>query len=189
MRNLIIVSLALLLSCKRESISEPDLTRVLSAYSLEKVNHPLPVLNGRIYEQVKQKLDFNKVTVYQDEAKTLTFLIPFKGESKIYAVKENSEVLYSGQMQDERNGSFGILKGDEAITITFVDGKRTIAELSVSDYRFHFAGFCQRGPKQKFKDCYNHEVDEFCDSFVSCVVLATQPQVSVLIALACSCNA
>ncbi len=45
------------------------------------------------------------------------------------------------------------------------------------------------GSGESFGTCYRAESDEFCDSFVSCVALATQPSVAILIAIACSCNA
>lgn len=189
MRYLLILTLALALSCKRETIGEPELQTVLSTYNLRKVNIPLPNLSGKIYEMVKNDLDFNNVTVYEDEQKNLTFLIGFRNQNKLYAIKGQHEFLYSGHMTDDRNGTIGILKNNGAITISFANGKRTIQEVSTDEFQAQYAGFCQRGKNQSFKECYNHEVDEFCDSFVSCVVIATQPQVSVLIAIACTCDA
>jgi hypothetical protein len=189
MRYLLIFTIVLALSCKRESIREPDLQTVLSTYNLRKVYKPLPILSGKIYEKVKNDLDLSNITTYEDENGKLTFIIGMTDQNKLYAFKGSDEFLYSGNMQDQNNGTIGILKNDGAITITFANGKRTIHELSTPEFNAQYAGFCQRAQNQSFKDCYNHEVDEFCDSFVSCVVIATQPQVSVLIAVACTCDA
>ncbi|MEJ7737017.1 MAG: hypothetical protein WKF97_06285 [Chitinophagaceae bacterium] len=210
MKYTIFLGLVLLMGCNRPATEKiipqnSTLTAVYAAYNLKEDTPDTPdiialrnALSGKIYSQIKDGLDFEKVQLLSsDQDDFLIYIVAFKQENKFYAVKAINrktltlldEVLYSGRMQDDRNGTIGILKNDEALQINFINGKRTIKSLTENEYKVHFAGFCQREAGQSFGDCFRHESDEFCDSFVSCVALATQPQVSILIGIACSCNA
>lgn len=96
-------------------------------------------------------------------------------------------------MEDDNNGTIGILKDGEALAIEFKNGVKIIKSMTLREYTAHFTqsgkdGFCQGEPNVPFEVCYNREIDEFCDSFVSCIALATNPSISIFIALACSCN-
>jgi hypothetical protein len=50
-------------------------------------------------------------------------------------------------------------------------------------------GFCQREKGESFQACYNAEMDEFCDSFASCIAATVTPFPAILIGIACSCMA
>ncbi len=161
-------------------------------------------LSGNIYAQIKEDLDFEKVQLLSStETNELIYIVALKQKHQFYAVRARKgetlvvqdELLFSGKMEDDKNGTIGILKNGQAITIEFKNAQKIIKAMTEREFKATFAEidsaprFCQRQPGQSYGDCFRQESEEFCDSFVSCVALATQPQVSMVIALACSCNA
>ena len=182
---------------------ELNLSAFYSTYGLTEEKPDLTVLqntlSGHIYSQVKNDLDFTNVKLFST-GNSLVYIIGLKQAEKFYAFKfvkgiVSDELLYSRKMTNDKNGTFGILKNGEALTVEFKDGKRVTKQMTESEYKADFAkvdtagGFCQRQPGQSFGDCYNHEVNEFCDSFFSCLAINTQPQIHIIIGIACSCNA
>ncbi len=210
MKYITFFALVLTLACNRndfEPIKEPTVINLLDRYHLKQLKPDQAVMQNalfgrRIYSEVKDELDFNNVERFKSfEDQSSVYIFGFKDNpNKKYAVKVlvsekmllvKNEILYSRQMKDQNNGSIGIMKDEETLRINFKNGVSTIDEMDQTDYRIQFTkmGFCQRESTQTFKQCYLKEVDEFCDSFISCVALATNPTVSVLIAAACSCDA
>lgn len=47
---------------------------------------------------------------------------------------------------------------------------------------------CQAEGGESVDECYDRETDEFCDGFIACATLATNPQVHLLILGLCSCE-
>ena len=47
--------------------------------------------------------------------------------------------------------------------------------------------FCLRKSGEGTKECYKREVDEFCDGFIGCAALVTNPTIHLLILAMCSC--
>ena len=91
-------------------------------------------------------------------------------------------------MPQDNKAIVEIQKGSEIVTLTIDDGQKLItSRTAVDDHGGN--GFCQREAGESFSTCFKAETDEFCDSFISCIALATQPAVSIVIALACSCHA
>ncbi len=198
-----------MVACTREKPlqnADPTIEQILKKYQFVRMpadySDLFRALPGQpIFTKIENELDLTQVELLESAvSKTRVYIIGFKNNpDKKYAIKaiviKNlvvlDEILFSRKMTDLNNGQIGILKNDEALVIKIKNGVRTISEIKEAAYSLHFyqAKFCQRLKNQTFKQCYNKEVDEFCDSFVSCVALATNPTVSMLIAVACSCNA
>jgi hypothetical protein len=147
---------------------------------------------------LSQYLDLSQIKTVTGSGNVLIYMARFKDNpNKIYALNTlGSELLYSNMMKDDKNGTIGIIKNGEAIAIEFTDGARVIRDIKMEEFENKYArnyrggsGFCQRERGESYGACYRAESDEFCDSFISCVALATQPSVAIVIGLACSCNA
>jgi hypothetical protein len=149
-----------------------------------------------MFQSLQAKLNLTDIKTTSSNG-ILVYMVSYKNDpNRIYAASSTGkELLYARNMNDDRNGVIGILRGNEAIMIRFTDGKREIVDITPKEYGVMFAkthggsGFCQREKGESFGACYKAESDEFCDSFVSCVALATQPGVAIVIGLACSCYA
>jgi hypothetical protein len=198
----------LIAACNRRHETKPPLA-IYSAYGLEQASPEVERLKTALeglpmYSKFKDKLDFSSTELYTSKENILIYMIKFLGNpNKMYSVRGiiaktlviNDELLYSGKMNDARNGTIGILKNGEALAIDFKNGQRIIRSISENEFRVEFSnnlslgGFCQRKKGQSFGECYKNEADEFCDSFISCLAINTQPQVHIVIALACSCDA
>ena len=179
----VIVFAVLVSSCRQENDQNP-------------VPPQIGVLSAGqpIFTQVKDQLDYSTLEKATGRENVVVWMVRFKGDAnKVYATSTKGELLYERQMKDDSNGTIDITKKGETVRITFVNGIRTIGDnsknLRTADEYHGGPGFCQRENNEKFSDCYKAECDEFCGSFISCVALATQPAVSILIATACSCNA
>ncbi|MEJ7829322.1 MAG: hypothetical protein WKF91_14025 [Segetibacter sp.] len=136
-----------------------------------------------MFSQLSQYLDLSRIEEVTGPQNVLILMAKFKDNSnEIYAVNTlGSEVFYSAAMKDDKNGTIGILKNGEALTIEFKDGTKFIRDISNDEFENRYAtefhggeGFCQREKGESFGACYRAESDEFCDSFISCVALATQ---------------
>ena len=150
-----------------------------------------------MFLKVKADLDLSAIVKVSCLDNVEIFMAKFKDQpDKIYAINSlGNEILYAGKMIDEKNGSFGLLKNEEAIVVEFKDGIKEVRDIPQAEFAERFAskfhggpGFCQRQPGESFGNCFKAESDEFCDSFISCVALVTQPSVAIIIGLACSCN-
>jgi len=51
------------------------------------------------------------------------------------------------------------------------------------------SSLCKRKKNESFKDCFKRECDDFCDTWVSTIAFYTHPQIAVLIATLCTCDA
>lgn len=151
-----------------------------------------------MFLQLNQYLDVTRIEQVTGAENVIIYMAKFKDDpNKIYAVNTiGSELLYAGKMQDEKNGTIGVAKNGEAIAIEIKNGVQSIKDINSNEFTSRFAkayhggiGFCQREAGETFSECFAAESNEFCDSFVSCVALATQPSVAIIIGLACSCNA
>ncbi|MEO6930811.1 MAG: hypothetical protein ABI151_04225 [Chitinophagaceae bacterium] len=152
------------------------------------IPHVIVPFTAIVFEQVKNRLDFSTITKFTGKENQEVWLVQFKGDTNsIYAASAKSELLYERRFTNTNSGYIDITRGDETIRMSFKNGTRTISAMSTSEHGG--TGFCQREQGERFKECFVKESDEFCDSFASCVALATQPAVSVLIGMACSCNA
>ncbi|TDH26775.1 hypothetical protein EXU57_08160 [Segetibacter sp. 3557_3] len=158
--------------------------------------------NSPMYARLASSLDHSQVQVFRSRTEDVqVYVVKLKDRDQYYGVKlhggiATTEVLFSRKMKDNQNGSIGLWKDNEAIIIDYEDGKRTIRAMTGPEYKIYFAkeyhggsGFCQREAGETFAQCYNAESDEFCDSFVSCIAIATNPHIPVLISIACSCRA
>lgn len=222
MKYIIFLGLALsFIGCNRQPQQEvqipkeqkASLSALHAAYGLKESSSPdIPsfqkaLSGGIIFKQVKAGLDFDKVKLLTSvKENTLIYIVPFLQGNRFYAVKAinaksllvQDELLVVSKMQDDKNGTTGILKNGEALQIEFRNGKPVIKDLSVNEYKAHFmqdwpnidpsqaSSFCQRQSSQSYGQCFTHEVEEFCNSFISCLAL-THPGVQIVIGLACSC--
>jgi hypothetical protein len=161
-------------------------------------NTDLIAMSGPVYERLKDSLDIEHTTSVTGLQNVKIYMANFKNNpNKMYAVSsKGDEMFYVGKMKDQANGEIAVLKGNEAVIISVVSGKTTITGLDKEQWANHFAlarhgggpgEFCQREPGESFSACYKAEADEFCDSFISCIAVNTQPQVVLLIAASCSC--
>jgi hypothetical protein len=145
---------------------------------------------GPMFAGLKEMLDLNHVQSVTREENVVIYMAPFKDDAnKIYAASSRGEVLYV-----KRGDVIGLLKEGEAIRI---EG-REVRDITTGEFQAQFTqmtdeqirqkvGFCQRQKNQTFGQCYKHESDEFCDSFISCLAINTQPTIHIVIAVACSC--
>ena len=212
MKYYLLCAIILFVACNRTH--EAKVMQSLNIYSVYGLEKEMPdierlkiALKGLpMYSTLKDKLDFYSTELLTSKAENiLIYIIQFAGDpNKVYAVKGmiaktlviSDEVLYSRKIKDKQNGSIGILKNNEALSVEYKDGKPLIRSLSENEYKAEFTkndeaqsiGFCQRRIGQTFGDCYKFESEEFCDSFFSCLAINTQPQVHILIAIACSCD-
>jgi hypothetical protein len=196
MKNVLMITLLVLASCGR--ISEKPLTPNLVETHSAAADFLALAKDKAMCLQLSKHLDLSKITTVKGVQDVLIYMVKFKDDpNKVYAINTlGSELLYSNMMKDDRNGTIGIMKNGEAIAIEFKDGVKNIRDLGANEFENRFAkeyhggsGFCQREKGESYGACYRAESDEFCDSFISCVALATQPSVAIIIGLACSCNA
>lgn len=141
-----------------------------------------------LFAEVKNQLDFATLREVTGKENQVVWLVQFKGDTnRVYAVCNKAELLYERTILSAHSGYIDLTKGTEKVRMSFANGTRVISSSSSS---FHGGvGFCQREKGESFGKCYEIEANEFCDSFVSCIALATQPYVSILIGIACSCTA
>jgi hypothetical protein len=196
MKTVLLVALLFFVSCERNT--EKQLTADVVTSQADAQTFMSLAKDKEMFLQLSARLDLSRIEQVTGRQNVAIFMVRFKDDpNKIYAVNTlGNELLYSASMKDAKNGTIGILKKDEAITIEFKDGAKVIKDISNEQFESRFAtdyhggsGFCQREKGESFGACYKAESDEFCDSFISCVALATQPSVAIIIGLACSCNA
>lgn len=148
---------------------------------------------GEVFNQYQRSLDYSTLKTVTTRENQLIWMVQFKADTdRIYATSSKGELLYERHIQDDKNGSIDLTKNGETVRITFVDGNRTIADYANARTATDFhggSGFCQREKGETFGKCFQAESEEFCDSFVSCIALTTQPAVSIIIGIACSCDA
>lgn len=171
MRYILLFAIFLLTACEKKQ--EPILTMPLA---------------GELYASVKEMLDLSHIETVTERGITI-HMAPFRNNpDRIYATSEKGDVLFSRHHRGDNKAIVEIQKGSEIVTLTIDDGQKLItSRTAVDDHGGN--GFCQREAGESFSTCFKAETDEFCDSFISCIALATQPAVSIVIALACSCHA
>lgn len=168
--------------------------------------------SSTIFDRINEDLDLENVRLFVNQNENISIAI-FRFEddfNKFFAVSGsfsqnrftiNNECLYGREMHTTKNGRIVLTNNNEAIEIKFENGLHSINNLNIniaianiiqaSDCHGNHGGigFCQREPGESFSTCYSAELNEFCNSFISCIALSTNPQVSILIALACTCSA
>ncbi len=196
MKIVFLIALIALMSCSRNS--EKSLAPNLVQTYADAKSFLALAKDKKMFTTLKHYLDVTKIEQVVGAENVRIYMARFKDNpNKIYAVSSlGNEILYSGNMRDEKNGSIGLMKDGEAIAIEFDDGNKVIKDITNGQFQNKYAtefhggnGFCQREAGESFGTCYRAESDEFCDSFISCVALATQASVAILLAIACSCNA
>lgn len=184
MKYVLVIALAVLASCRHENGQTPVPSQIST------LSAGLP-----IFTQVMNQLDYSTLEKVTGRENVIIWMVRFRGDAnKVYATSAKGELLYERRMKDDTNGTIDITKNGETVRITFVNGVRTIGDnsknLRTAELDYHGgSGFCQREKNEKFSDCFKAECDEFCDSFISCIALSTQPSVAILIGVACSCSA
>ena len=196
MKIVFLIALIALMSCSRNS--EKSLAPNLVQTYADANSFLALAKDKKMFTTLKRYLDVTKIEQVVGAENVRIYMARFKDNpNKIYAVSSlGNDILYSGNMRDEKNGSIGLMKDGEAIVIEFDDGNKVIKDITNDQFQNKYAtefhggnGFCQREAVESFGTCYRAESDEFCDSFISCVALATQASVAILLAIACSCNA
>jgi hypothetical protein len=189
--KLLIPLLIAIASCSRQQ--KPATLTPVRAHSGDMLPHV-----GRMYQKIKDSIDVAHVTMITGVDNVRIYMSKFKSNpNRIYAVTSlGDEIMYAGVMQNDMNGRMAVLKEGEAVLITVKDGVTEITGLDPKEWTYYFttqfhggSGFCQRMAGESFSTCYKAEADEFCDSFISCIAVSTQPIVAIAIAAACSCKA
>jgi hypothetical protein len=184
--------LIVFLSCTRQENKPIELTPSKAK------TQDLIRLSGEMFQKFKDSLDLAHVISVDAKDNMKIYMARFKNNAnRIYSVSSlGTEVLYVGLMRDARNGQMAVLKKGEAVLINVKDGFAEIKDLDRKQWGYYFTtqyhggrGFCQRMKGETFATCYKAEADEFCDSFISCLAVDTQPIVVIVIAAACSCDA
>ena len=196
MRTVLLTLLIAFASCTRDSEKTLSITTSPVAADARRL---LDLAKGKqMFLKVHEDLDMKTATTLQGSDNVTIFMVKFKDNpNRVYAINTlGNELIYSSMMQDDKNGSIGLMKDGEAIIVEFTNGSRTVKDISNEQFgmryvgKFHGGnGFCQRERGESFGSCFQAESNEFCNSFISCVALATRPEVAVVIGLACSCNA
>lgn len=146
--------------------------------------------------------DFAKATKFDFQGSNQkVFVVPaFNGEG-FYVVKGNitsnnftveKEVFCNINMDDSGNGYFELLdqEGNIIEDFTLDQGIPTSYKPDATSSQTQLKGtqgFCQQQGGEGAGRCYKREADEFCDGFLGCLVLATNPGVHALIAVMCAC--
>jgi len=171
---------------------------------------------GSLYKKIEGKIDFQNVTMNECRLENhRTYILPVKGHGESYLLVKgegldlyqfhiSKELLFTRKISAPNNAVIGILKSDgEALYVDIRNGIGEIKDINEAKYNSEFkfyltkdcqgnhggTGFCQRQPGESFGACYQAEAAEFCDSWISCVMLATNPLIPATIATACSCSA
>lgn len=141
-----------------------------------------------LFAEVSHQLDFSTLRKVTGKENQEVWLVQFTGDTnRLYAACAKAELLYERKFTGARSGYIDLTRGQEKARMSFVNGTRVISAVSTN---YHGGeGFCQREKGESFGKCFETEADEFCDSFASCIALGTQPFVSILIGIACSCEA
>ncbi|MBX9783111.1 MAG: hypothetical protein K2X48_07445 [Chitinophagaceae bacterium] len=165
-----------------------------------------------VYQKVSSKILENSIRIFENKNEGITIAMMRFEESpeKYYSVKGsfikgvfqiNSEFLFGRKVFDKNNGQIIVTNNNEAALINIENGIQSYSQLGYNEAEYRIiqvtdchgnhggTGFCQREPGESFSACYKAEKDEFCDGFWSCIAVDTQPQVMLLIAAACGCNA
>lgn len=188
----LILILIVFASCTRQEKQPVNLTPI------ETQSKDMVAVAGAMFQKFKDSLDLAHVTMIYGVENVKIYMAKFTNNpNRIYAVSSlGDEVMYVGMMQDGRNGRMAVMKKGEAVLITVKDGVTEINDLDRKQWNYYFTtqyhggpGFCQRMKEESFSTCYKAEADEFCDSFISCIAVNTQPIVVIVIAVACSCDA
>ena len=146
-------------------------------------------LAGELYTGVKDQLDLSRLKTTTGKEGVLIYIAPLKNNpDRFYATSEKGDVLFARHLIDQDNATVEMQTANELVTIVITNGQKRISSReAVASHGGK--GFCQRETGESFAACFKAETDEFCDSFISCIALATQPSVSIVIAIACSCHA
>ena len=144
-------------------------------------------LAGELYAGVQSQLDLSKIETVTERGVTIYVAKFRENPDRFYFTSQNGDFLYTRNIIDEKNATVEISNGHETVTVNLADGKKNIATRT-ADWDHGGTGFCQRETGESFSACFKAESDEFCDSFISCIAMATQPTVAMVIAAACSCK-
>ena len=195
MRTVFFIGIIFMASCTQEPLKK--MSPAFETYKKDSASLLAIAKGKQMFGKVRHQLDLTKITQVTGAENVQILTAPFKDDpNKVYGINTlGNEIFYTAQKDDEKNGSITLIKNDDALLIEFVDGNRTIRDMKQPEYEqrlvsaFHGGpGFCQRQKGESFGTCFRAESDEFCDSFISCIALNTQPTVLILIGLACSCN-
>lgn len=174
MKYTIIIAFILLAGCRQE---------------VQQIPPEITGLTSTLFDQLKSRLDYSTLTKVIGKENVEIFLIKVKGDTNtVYATSAKGELLFERHIVDANNGYVDITKNGETARMEFKNGTRSISARMAGNFHGG-SGFCQREGKESFGECFKAESDEFCDSFISCIALATQPQVAIIIGIACSCKA
>jgi hypothetical protein len=190
----------------------------LNVFDIEATTEQKSIIIGSLqdskylYGKLKKRIDESSIRLFinSSENNVISVFRFLNDNNRYYAVKGSfsknefypaNEYLYGRTIEDSNNGQIVLINNQEALEINFVNGKHSINNLGKENAEFKIiqandcqgnhggTGFCQREPGESFGSCYNAESDEFCDSFISCIALNTNPTVPILLATACSCTA
>ncbi|MCM5527883.1 hypothetical protein [Parasegetibacter sp. NRK P23] len=165
-----------------------------------------------VYSRIASKIQKKSIRLFENKNEGITVAMMRFEETpeKYYAVKGyfskgafqiTNEFLFGRKITDQNSGQIVITNNSDAILIDVENGIQFFTQLGYNDAEYRIiqvkdcqgnhggTGFCQREPGESFSNCYKAEKDEFCDGFWSCLAVDTQPQVMLLIAAACGCNA
>jgi len=171
MKNVLWIALLVLASCGRNS--EKPLTPNVVATQADGRSFLALAKDKQMFATLNSYLDFTKIERVTGAQNVEIYIARFKDNpNKIYAISiSGNELLYSADMKDEKNGSIGLMKNDEAIVIEFKDGNKVIRDITSGQFQSSYVteyhrgtGFWQRESGESFGTCYRDESDEFCDS-------------------------
>lgn len=177
------------------------LTALNAKYGVSSLVADFDLITNASNLKASNEWDFNKTTKFDFLGSDIkVFIVPSNVNDKFYVIKGN---INSGELRIEKesygriemdesgNGFFEILDNQNTIIDYYIieNGKPVSVETSAfkSITQLKKTSFCQREGQEGTSGCYKREADEFCDGFIGCAVLATNPQVHLLILAVCSC--
>jgi len=153
----------------------------------------------------KNLLNFRTCIVYRFSISDLKVVaIPYMNDHNKFQIVKYTEM--SGQMLNahskwidisfDKDGNGTIFLSSKNNTndftkINFLNGRidnPSIVMKPKSNNSLKSFHFCQAESGESFQGCFEREVHEFCDDWVSTVAFYTNPQIAVLIATMCTCE-
>lgn len=175
-------------------VSEDVSSGLSKAYGLNEVeaaNYNLPKIDieGSSYSPEEATVyagnNNNLILLFQDH-KDSNVMFSVKGEYTSNTFTEIGRFKEVGALDAKGDGNISItnLKDNLGFVQNFAGGH----PLTPSTPANTTMGFCQREGSETFNHCFNREVNEFCDDWISTIAYITHYiQISALIATMCSC--
>ena len=138
------------------------------------------------------ELDFQNVTKtdFTDNQQVVYFIPYLNSPNKYYIISggTNTQSIVTINMDNAGNGNI-VFDGSSIVIVDGIPQQNLIIPFAAAAPGGGGGGGigCQQEGNEGHTGCYLRESDEFCDGFLGCVALATQPAIHLLIYALCGC--